>query len=173
MIRIMLDLETMGQQQNAAIVAIGACAIDAHGKITNEFYETVDLQSNVDAGLEIDPSTVVWWMRQGNDARMEIVTASTALHEALIMFSEWIADVAPSGNLEIWGNGSDFDNSILSNAYRKVGIRKPWKFWQNRCYRTVKSMHPNVKIDRHGTHHNALDDARSQARHLSRILESV
>jgi len=64
---IMLDLETMGNGNNAAIIAIGAVKFDQD--ITDRFYKTIDLDSSVDVGLEIDPSTVLWWMKQGDDAR--------------------------------------------------------------------------------------------------------
>jgi len=33
----------------------------------------------------------------------------------------------------------------------------------------VTSMFPNTKLDRQGVHHNALDDAATQARHLQEI----
>jgi exodeoxyribonuclease VIII len=46
-----------------------------------------------------------------------------------------------------------------------------WEFWKDRCYRTIKNCYPDVPFDRRGTHHNALDDARSQALHLIAINE--
>ncbi len=58
MIEFMVDLETMGIGPNAAIVAIGAVAMDTDKLVLTgeEFYEVVSLQSSVDAGLVIDPS---------------------------------------------------------------------------------------------------------------------
>jgi exodeoxyribonuclease VIII len=47
---------------------------------------------------------------------------------------------------------------------------QPWRHWNDRCYRTVKSLYPDVKLERVGTHHNAVDDAESQARHLIAML---
>lgn len=70
----------------------------------------------------------------------------------------------------LWGNGSDFDNVILASAYRSCNLEVPWKFWNNRCYRTVKALRPDIKIHRSGTYHNALDDAVSQAEHLMRMI---
>lgn len=162
---IMLDLETMGTSSNAAIIAIGAVRFDA--EITDEFYEVVNLQSCVDAGLEIEAGSVLWWMRQSDQARSEFERPGVALSEALKMFADWIGPDAL-----VWGNGAAFDNAILANAHRKLCIQPPWNFWNDRCFRTVWAMHPSLKMVRTGTHHNALDDARSQANLLMQIWES-
>jgi exodeoxyribonuclease VIII len=45
----------------------------------------------------------------------------------------------------------------------------PWPFWKDKCYRTVKGIWKDIKLDRVGTHHNALHDAESQAEHLIAI----
>jgi len=73
----------------------------------------------------------------------------------------------------LWGNGSTFDNVILSNAYRAIGVKQPWDFWNDRCYRTLKSLYPHVKLERSGVAHNALDDAKSQAMHAVRIINAT
>jgi hypothetical protein len=78
-------------------------------------------------------------------------------------------DHTTQDSLQIWGNGADFDNVILSSAYRNTGHVTPWGTYKNRCYRTIKSANRHVAMARTGTHHNALDDAKSQAQHLIRI----
>lgn len=161
---IMLDLETMGTGSNAAIIAIGAVRFDF--QITDQFYEVVDLQSCVDAGLEIEAQSVLWWMKQSDQARREFERPGVALVETLKMFADWIGSDAL-----VWGNGAAFDNAVLANAYRKVGLKQPWDFWNDRCFRTVKAMYPWIKMERSGVHHNALDDAKSQAELLIRIWE--
>ena len=67
-------------------------------------------------------------------------------------------------------NGAAFDNVILASAYRRNGTRQPWQFLNDRCYRTMKAQYPAVKMQRNGTHHNAVDDAESQARHLIAMM---
>lgn len=160
---IMLDLETMGNGSNAAIIAIGAVRFDT--EVTDKFYETVALDSAVASGLEIDPDTVMWWMKQSDEARSQFDRQSEHLRTALMLFTQWIGD-----NAIVWGNGSDFDNVILANAYKKCGLTVPWRFWNNRCYRTIKNLNHDIKMARTGTYHNAVDDAESQANHLLRIL---
>lgn len=160
---IMLDLETMGTSSNAAIIAIGAVRFDA--TVRDKFYCAIDLSDCVKNGLEMNPDTVMWWMRQSDAARAQFENPDHDLVAALDAFRQWAGD-----DPIIWGNGADFDNAILANAYKKTGQEPPWRFWNNRCYRTMKSLKPDIKMERTGTHHNALDDAASQAEHLMRIL---
>lgn len=160
---IMIDLETMGQKSNAAIISIGAVYFDNSG-LGSTFSVLVDLDSSVEMGMDIDASTVMWWMKQSEDARSVFTGASIHLADALFAFSEFVEE-----GCTLWGNGADFDNVILANAYDKCNIPFPFKFWNNRCYRTMKNIFRDVEMDRKGIYHNALDDAISQAEHLVKI----
>jgi len=163
---IMVDLETMGTRPDAPIIAIGAVMFDGNA-ILDEFYVNIDLCSAVeDGGATIDPSTVMWWMKQSSDARSALEADCVSVAEGLDSFALWLSTVEPEG---IWGNGASFDNTILSEAYARLGKKTPWPFRKDRCYRTMKNMRGDIEMDRTGTHHNALDDARSQALHLIKI----
>ena len=171
---VMLDLETMGNRPRSAIVAIGAVFFDANG-LGAEFYARITLQSCVDAGLHMDPSTVLWWMQQEDAARREICDTTlprVELREALGQFTDFLSNNF-EGNMQLWGNGSDFDNVLTVDAYEAVGLEPPWKFWSHRCYRTLKSLCPELRIPRNGTHHNALDDAKSQALHTIQLAKAL
>lgn len=159
---VMLDLETLGTAGDAAIVSIGAVVFGADGIAPNPFYCPVRLQSAIDAGLRVDGSTVEWWTRQPDAARAVFGEHAAELDSALLAFAQWLP-----GRAKVWGNGASFDNAILASAYRAVGRPLPWKFWNDRCYRTIAAG-IGVRRQQLGTHHNALDDARSQAEHLIR-----
>lgn len=166
MLDVMLDLETMGAGPTAAIIAVGAVQFDpAAGTLGDEFYAVVDLQSSVAAGLHIDPSTVLWWLRQSDEARAAVTEPGSPLADVLRDFAGWL----PAG-ARVWGNGAGFDNVVLASAYRAVGMRTPWSYRDDRCYRTLRALNPDVEYARSGTAHNALHDARSQARHALELL---
>lgn len=173
--RIMLDLETLGTAPGSAILAIGAVKFGG-GQILAEFYRRVDLKSNLQYDLKMDPSTVLWWLQQPDEARLEIIKEGSHLAVAIGAFSQWV-EVAQHREMEpgpeVWGNGASFDNVLLSVAYDRVGHTRPWKYSNDRCYRTVKNLYPDVPLPRTGTHHNALDDARSQAMHLMAMLPQL
>lgn len=163
--RVMLDLETLGNKPGAVIVSVGAVKFGG-GEIIDSFYERVDAESCVRLGLNMDVSTVLWWMKQNDEARKEITQPGVSIYEVLLRFSKWVNDI----DAEMWGNGASFDNVLLAAAYDKAYAMRPWKFFNDRCYRTVKNLHPEVPMNRGGVHHNALDDAKSQALHLMAML---
>lgn len=163
---IMLDLETMGTSNNAAIIAIGAVEFNTDTVTDNEFYRVINLESSVRSGGVIDPDTVMWWMKQSDEARSALYKSeSVHIEYALNGFSRWVEEIGDE-KVCVWGNGANFDNVILRNAYENKGIYVPWKFYGDRCYRTIKNLYPDVQINRSGIHHNALDDAKTQAQHL-------
>jgi len=165
----MLDIETMGNTPNSAIISIGAVRFDKGG-LKDEFQSLpIKLESSIDAGLQIDASTVMWWMKQSEGARSKVYNGKVELEEILVDFSRWVHESEEPPI--VWGNGAMFDNVILGNAYNKVGMEKPWAFWNDRCYRTVKSLYPKTEIERVGVYHHAVDDAKSQALHLLQIIE--
>ena len=172
MIHIMLDLETMGNSSNAAIVAIGAVKFDAANGITDSFYQKVDLESAVDNGGVMDPSTVIWWLGQNDAARKELQAPgciSPSILPTLVEFSAWLGDGL---HARIWGNGAAFDNVVLANAYKNGRMNAPWRHWNDRCYRTVKAMYPGVPKVAPTVAHHALADAEAQARHLIAIAKA-
>ena len=169
---IMLDLETMGTAPNAAIVAIGAVPFNALGVFQNySFYKTIALSSAVNWGGVIDPKTVTWWLQQNDAARNELVSAEGDMFDALREFSTWLHQFEPCC---VWGNGSDFDNVILSNAYLRNELKIPWDYRNNRCYRTFSNMMPHVtKTPFMGVRHRAIDDAVYQAMHAADLLKTL
>ena len=167
MFDVMLDLETMGNGPLAAIAAIGAVEFDTDtGAIGRKFYAPVSLESSVAAGGVIDASTVVWWMQQDLAARKLFSEKGQNIAEALQAFSTWVAQCGDADDVHVWGNGAAFDNVILASAYRRLSLSLPWRFWNDRCYRTMRDQFPGVELQRVGTYHNAVDDAESQARHM-------
>jgi len=173
---IMLDLETMGRGPDAAIVAIGAVefGLSESGAevLGRSFYRVVDLDSSVHHGGVMDAETVLWWLGQGEAARRELIDRQAVnLPEALQEFACFIGQPGPQPYL--WGNGAGFDNVILRRAYERLDVPPPWVHWHDRCFRTVRAENAHVPApERRGTHHNALDDAMHQARHLMAIWRS-
>lgn len=173
MTNIMLDLETFGLDPNAAIVAIGAVQFFPEtNTLGDEFYRNIELRSSVESGGIIDPEVVVWWMKQGKEAKDSLFVDEQHIHSVLSDFLSWTKSFG--GEPIIWGNGSAFDNVILRQSYKRSSIQEPWSYKNDRCYRTIRGMYPYIKPDeRIGIEHNALDDAKYQALHLMKILKTV
>ena len=165
----MLDIETLGSKPGSVITSIGAVKF-GDGVITERFYRRIDPQSCVDVGLKMDVSTVLWWMKQSDDARAEFEGAAKPLPHALLAFKQFVGNTEAQDGAQVWGNGAAFDNALLSAAFDACNLPRPWKYSNDRCYRTVKALFPSIQIQRTGVHHNALNDAESQAMHLMEML---
>lgn len=166
----MLDLETLGHRPGSVIVAIGAVEFGG-GEIRREFYERIHVQSCMDAGLKLDASTVLWWMRQSEAARRELLNQERMdLPGALLAFTRFVqGEPAGKVDVEMWGNGPGFDNELLVAAYEACGTAVPWTPWQDRCYRTLRALRPHIPFARPEIAHHALHDARAQAIHLMKV----
>ncbi|HCJ5889683.1 exodeoxyribonuclease VIII [Klebsiella pneumoniae] len=182
-VHVMVDLETMGKKHNAPIVAIGAVVFDpATGSIGESFYKVVCLESSVNWGAVIDPSTVIWWLKQSSEARSAIVNDDAIpLQDALLKFREFVSDNVAGGSkkAQVWGNGASFDNSILRSSYDCIAEDYPWEYWNDRDVRTMVelgqaiSFDPKTTIPFEGSRHNALADAIHQARYVSAIWQRI
>ena len=177
---LMLDLETLGTRLNAPIVSIGAVFFDiTNATIGEHFYIVIDLNSSAQHGT-IDADTVKWWMRQSDSARLVFNdTSAVSLVEALKQFSNFIVANSSYNSVKVWGNGINFDNMILREAYYQVGMSPPWRYVNDRDVRTIVDLaHDITGIDvkatlRSGVAHNALDDAIHQAKYVSKAFQLI
>lgn len=166
---VMVDLETLAVTADAVVVSIGAVKF-THKKIEDSaFYTTVSVNSNLNLGRRVDENTLSWWMSQPETARKVFSQPAVTVEEALSQFAHWLGD----DPVFMWANGADFDLAILQHAYAQLGLEVPWKFWNNRCFRTVKSFSKVRAPAAPSVAHNALDDAIAQARHLQLIWKET
>lgn len=169
-INVMMDIETLGTADNALILSIGAVKFTAR-EVVDSFEIAITPDSAASAGLQIDTSAVMWWLGDaptgaGPSARAALLDQERVhIAVALQSFVAWYGEAS----LPTWGNGAAFDNVILRSAFRALDVTPPWDFRDDRCYRTMKGIRGTPSMQRIGTHHSAVDDARSQAIHLQQI----
>lgn len=167
---IMLDLETLGTDTDAVVTSIGAVKFNRETfEIVAHFKENLNIEEQEEVARAISGRTVLWWMKQPQETALRMTENPVHVDAALMAFVRLVGDDTKS----IWGNGSDFDNMILGSLYEDFGIRKPWSYSQNRCFRTLKREFPVEPPTREGVHHDALDDAVYQLAWLKKIKESL
>ncbi|MFZ6690262.1 3'-5' exonuclease [Undibacterium sp. SXout20W] len=174
--RIMVDLETLGTGPGCIILSIGAISFDPETNSTGRhFYMVINTESCLAYGLAVNPETLHWWEQQNHEAQEVLRQANDYKTSVSIKFAlnEFNKFISQHRDPEVWGNGADFDNTILAYAMTKCDLVPNWKFWNNRCFRTLKNMFPSVKMNRIGTYHNSLDDAETQAQHANILLKKL
>ncbi|EGI0736827.1 exonuclease [Escherichia coli] len=176
-IHLMIDIETMGKNPNAAIISIGAIFFDPQtGDMGPEFSKTIDLDT---AGGVIDRDVIKWWLKQSREAQSAILTDEIPLDDALLQLREFIAENSGEFFVQVWGNGANFDNVILRRSYERQGIPCPWHYHNDRDVRTIVELGKAIDFDVRtaipfeGERHNALDDARYQAKYVSAIWQKL
>ena len=174
---LMIDLETMGKNPDAPIISIGAIFFDPQtGDVGPEFSKTIDLET---AGGVIDRDTIKWWLKQSREAQSAIMTDEIPLDDALLQLREFIDENSGEFFVQVWGNGANFDNTILRRSYERQGIPCPWRYYNDRDVRTIVELGKAIDFDARtaipfeGERHNALDDARYQAKYVSVIWQKL
>ncbi|EFN8179793.1 exonuclease, partial [Escherichia coli] len=174
---LMIDLETMGKNPDAPIISIGAIFFDPQtGDMGPEFSKTIDLET---AGGVIDRDTIKWWLKQSREAQSAIMTDEIPLDDALLQLREFIDENSGEFFVQVWGNGANFDNTILCRSYERQGIPCPWRYYNDRDVRTIVELGNSIGFDVRmaipfeGVPHNALDDARHQAKQVSAIWQKL
>ena len=176
-IHLMIDLETMGKNPDAPIISIGAIFFDPQtGDMGPEFSKTIDLDT---AGGVIDRDVIKWWLKQSREAQSAIMTDEIPLDDALLQLREFIDENSGEFFVQVWGNGANFDNVILRRSYERQGIPCPWRYSNDRDVRTIVELGKAIDFDARtaipfeGERHNALDDARHQAKYVSAIWQKL
>ena len=177
---IMLDIETMSNKNNAAIIQIGAVQFNPYtGVCGAEFNVNVDITSCLLMGLEVNMETVAWWMKQSDAAKAALTSGKKeTIQKSLVDFSAWMTDLNCKYGPFVWGNGSNFDNVIVTNAYEACQLKRPWHYRNDRDVRTLVALGKTFGIDpfkekRVGTAHNAVDDCKFQIRYCSKIWQAL
>lgn len=169
----MLDLETFGKRAGCAIRSIGAATFKpSGGKPISEFYMNVTKESCLEAGLQLDQSTLDWWSKQESATQELLMKDPKPLAEALGNFSAWFHE---SKAEEVWCHGAPFDAPILEACYISIGKETPWKFWKVRDTRTLHDMaqFDPKSVNFFGTKHSAIDDVRNQIWHVQLCAQKL
>lgn len=159
---IMVDLETLDTAPTALVLSVGLVAFDDKA-VLDKLYLTIDIQDQINLGRTISADTLKWWMKQSPEARRVFSESGSNLMDSVDFIARFFENYPKS---LLWSNGANFDAVILDDMFRMVGVPVPWKYWDVRCFRTFCDGIGRKLSVRRGTHHNALDDAESQALHM-------
>ena len=167
MYEIMLDLETLGTDPNSVIVTVGAIKFIRNKNIqefksVDKFYRRIDVKSCEQLGMTKDPATMRWWKKQPQQVQHEAFNHPDRykLKDVLQEFSYWIGSAD-----KVWANSPSFDCIILTQAYKKCGMRVPWEYWNTRDVRTILDIggvNLRTDIPQSGDEHNAVWDCYRQ-----------
>lgn len=178
-----LDIETHGRREDAIIASVGLVVINVFtGEVMGTFYARCITETQHKRSWSRDVMDFWQEQKQKSPAAFDEVFNTKLERYPLKMvldnLSAFISRCFPS-NPQIMGNGSEFDNMIVSHAYESEGITQPWHFGGNQSLRTVVWMgRLLLDIDPkyqsfEGIRHHALDDAKHEAKVLYSIISAL
>lgn len=171
-LNLMLDIETVATCNNAGIISIAFVPFYHSYPELPCYYERILSSSLEERGFIFNRETLEWWDKQNPNVRSEAFGGTKDISSVLQDICQYFRDLPDCTRL-VWGKGSDFDNSIVADAFDICGIPLPWNFRNNRCFRTLEELfgeHCTFKPTNTANKHNALADAEYQAKRATEIL---
>lgn len=169
--RISFDLETLDTKASALVLSLGAVVFDEE-----QFYGDIKVNFSIDEqlrwGRTIGGSTLLFWFSQSEVARRNAVLDPVPLSRGLHSFATFLG-LAAGERTELWANGQDFDLGILGNLYDTVMGKRPWAYNVGRDMRTIIALHGKPEVAFEGEVHDALADAKHQAKIIQSILKGI
>lgn len=160
---MMLDLETLGNNNNSVIVQIGACLFDrSTGEIGKTFSKCIDIEDAMKYG-KVDGSTIKWWLGQKKEAQESVFYPKKSFPLKTVL--KGLTRVEPKPKA-VWCHAT-FDWVILKSAYDACGIKFPFHYRSARDLRTLTDL-ADVNPYKYRTNaiaHNALDDCKNQVKY--------
>jgi hypothetical protein len=120
----------------------------------------------------MDPATIMFWLSQSQAARDAVRFSTNDVRVVMQEFSDFIAEHSRHQDVRPYGNSAKFDLAKVEFACKQAGVKAPWFWTQERCFRTIRSLYPSVVYDpseKGDDAHHALADAKWQAAHLFKI----
>lgn len=163
-VNVMIDLETGGKTPDAEVWQVAAVAFNKDGVIEDQRFNGFVDEPNG----ELNASTLEWWNHPEQAEALEALLTSRDdfgldLPQVLRDLSQWIFSLGEVS--AVWAHPAAFDFPILSDAYRRCGLEKPWSWERERCARTVVKL-AGVPRQANSCRHDALEDCRSQVARL-------
>lgn len=179
-----IDIETLAKSEKSKIASIGCVVLDVKTLQILPDYFYMPININDQKGRVNDESTMLWWFKQALENKKAFDAAfanpeACNIKLALNGLSDFLGRVFGDEPVNMFGNGPEFDNVILADAFSQYGIKLPWDYWNNQSVRTMLltyrmisgNQQPDIKFK--GTKHHAIHDARHEAKIIAESLRFI
>lgn len=179
---ISIDIETLGTKPGSVIASIGAVIFDPKAGVqnveelmVNSFKVLLDIRNSIAVGMDVSGDTISWWMAQSDAARKATFYPDNKkdLKSPGEGILEFVAFIKRVERPQVWGNGANFDITLLESLMDKLDIKYPWSYTKVRCLRTLRAVAPFRYEDmpKNDLPHDCLADAIFQAQNIQLIAE--
>lgn len=159
---IMIDIETLGRRNDAAIREVGLVAFKEDGTIIDSVQLTVSHEAWNAHYRTFSGETIQWLLSQhtinieANCQSYEVLTES--IDKFFIEYN--------GKETRVWSKGH-MDLEVIKDLYEELGKPLPWEYWQPRDLRTILDLVPLIKKPvPNAQPHRAVGDAIYQVNQL-------
>jgi len=170
---VMLDIETLGTEENSLILSIGLVKFNMQtSEIGESLHLKLDIVDSLENNFELNIDTVKWWLKQPKEFTKLLISEETfKLKEALNKISNFL-----NPTYKIWAKSPSFDCNLLKSVYKKLNKEIPWDFRKQQDVRTLINLNPDVYKDFKNNNkitHNALQDCFDQIEYCTHIFRTI
>lgn len=165
---IVIDIETLGRRNDAAITQIGIVTADENFDVLDRYLIQTEPKVWNTCERTFTGETLLWWIQQKNSPESNKPTHIVHSYKYLVDKLYQIFNRYNTENTIVWTKGA-MDLFCIKDICEYLNMEAPWKFWQPRDIRTAKEFIKEWKTFENNNH-NALDDALNQLRELKANL---
>jgi hypothetical protein len=137
---IMVDIETLGNDPYATIIAIAAKAftLNSNDKVAldTSYYNI----ANVTKGrISVEGNTLKWWLNTDMELFKSFINSDSDLSpiDLIRNFGDWLTSLCNEYDVYLWGNGMLYDNNKLKHKMEDYDLKYPVYYRNDRDMRTI------------------------------------
>lgn len=162
---IIIDIETLGRRNDAAITQVGIIPTDENFNALDQYLVQVDPNAWPTCDRTFTGETLLWWIQQKNTPVSKFPTQIANSYKDLVEKLNYVFRKYNTKDSIVWTKGS-MDLFCIKDLYEYFDMDIPWKFWQPRDIRTTKEIIKDWKVCDNNNTHNALGDALEEVEEL-------
>lgn len=154
---ILIDIETLGRRNNAAITQVGIIPADENFNALDQYLIQVDPNVWNTCDRTFTGETLLWWIQQKNTPVSKFPTQIANSYKDLVEKLNYVFRRYNTEDSIVWTKGT-MDLFCIKDLYEYFDMDIPWKFWQPRDIRTAKEFVKEWKTIENKNAHNALTE---------------
>lgn len=168
-LNIMIDIEglRLNEAWKTPLMQVAAMLFDEEGNEVGYQDWYIDPEETFQYGFSVEPSTLMWWEKQ--DYWEELCSKCKFSSRTTEYVLKQLYNYIHLNQVDkVWFNHPTYDETVLKQYYRVMGLPLPWKHNQVMDMATLVNYVGRPTLEA-GMKHNAVEDCRYQVNCLKHV----
>lgn len=173
---LMVDIETLGIQPDAAFFNIGVVPFDIETGESGEGYASyIDLNTIDNTKFSYSPGTIKFWFNELDKNKHYLENGGITMQSVLIGVNEFIRKTFDIIPFKIWSKSPSFDLTILKHALNVYSLPILWEYFDELDVRTMEFLNKAAYLEAYNNfkQHDGLQDCYAQIKGISAVYRSL